>query len=779
MKNYKREKIVVAWILALISALPILFIVWLSILNSEDIQQSVFFPQKRNDKAMFFVPTEDDMIVATNLGYIRNFEGKEILNINSVSTVYAQNTTNLWAFSANRGLIEIDIKNKHEKKSYDWSFFKNSYANFNPSRFLISGDILPKHFAELSNYLNSSPAIPNGNESITVSSLVGFKFFESEEIINQLNWILANEKILNSILDYWKKWDDWLNPQIYSLSKIKNLSEKERHLLFRFCLSELFPNEISRVKYFPWQDIWVSQIINSGLAVFATENKVAIGIRGDFFPGIAIFDTETKQVTWITEATGLPSASIQNMVKISKPSSIQDTILVVHDIGFSIIQIESGKIIRNIMFGEHGLPDLSGQNLYISAYEEAPPEEKILPDEIIVPEEIIISLKKPSSNKKAVLSKKTHPEVKALPDEKVLPSEKKLLNKKISIKYGTRNLIFNYDKFQTEYEQGQGQGQEQALDYSSISSFYENENGHKWVGYSNGKLEILNESNLNIKTSAVPKGKRTFQWNNYQDIIKIMPIGPFFKNSILLSLSVSLLCTLLAILPSYAIARLKFFGKAAFARIMLSSQVLSSLPFLIPIFVIFNLLQMKNFQMFNNFPIIILVNTAFFLPLAVQLMFNMFKAIPPNLEESAMIDGCTPWKTLLKIIFPIILPSLAVCLVYIFLFVWDEILFIWILSTNSTTATLPVGIRLTVGQLANRPELLMAFSIIASLPPILLFLFIQPLLINEAIIPFNPFKLVSKFSQWKIYLKRIPKFFSRKGWDAKLPRFMRNAGRNI
>jgi len=779
--NFKREKIAVAWILALISALPILFIVWLSILSSEDIQQSVFFPQKRNDKATFFVPTENDIIVATNLGYIRNFEGKEILNINSVSTVYAQNTTSLWAFSANRGLIEIDMKDKYEKKSYDWNFFKNNYENFDPSRFLVSGDILPKHFSELANYLNSAPILPSENENITVSSLVGFKFFESEEIISQLNWILANDKILNSILDYWKKRDGWLNPQIYRLNKTKNLSEKESHLLFRFCLSELFPNEISRVKYFPWQDIWVSQIINYGLAVLATDNKVAIGIRGDFFPGVAIFDIDTKQITWITEATGLPSASIQKIVKISQANSIQDTILVVHDIGFSIIQLESGKIIRNIMFGEHDLPDLAGQNLYIKAYEEAPPEEKILTNEIILPDEIIVlpskktlPIKKtPTPSKKPLLNKK------ALPEEKILPRKETLLNKKISINYGTRNLIFNYDKFKTEYKQEQ----EQTLDYSSISSFYENKNGYKWIGYNDGKLEVLNELNLNIQTSIIPKGKRTFQWNNYQDIIKIMPIGPFFKNSILLSLFISLLCTFLAILPSYAIARLKFFGKAAFARIMLSSQVLSSLPFLIPIFVIFNILQMKSFQLFNNFTIIILVNIAFFLPLAVQYLFNMFRAIPPNLEESAMIDGCTPWKTFWKIIIPIISPSLVICLVYIFLFAWDEILFIWILSTDSTTATLPVGIRFTVGQLANHPELLMAFSIIASLPPILLFAFIQPLLIKEPIIPFNVRKLVSKFSQWKvpqwkIYLKHIPKFFSQKDWVAKLPRFTQKEGKN-
>jgi len=668
MRDFKREKIAVAWILALVSALPILFMAWLSILNTEDIQQSVFFPQKRNDKATFYVPTEDDKeIVATNLGYIYDFKDKEILNIkniNSVSTVYAQNGASLWAFSANRGLIEIDMKKKYEKKSYNWDFFKNSYKNFDPSRFLTSGDILPEHFAWLANNLNSTPALPGENENITVSSLVGIKFYQSEEIIGQLNWILTNSKALNSILDYWEKWDGWLNPQIYSLSEIKNLSDKESHLLFRFCLSELFPNKISRVKYFSWQDIWVSQIVSSGLAILATENKVVVGIRGEFFPGVAIFDTETNQITWITEATGLPNASIQSIVQIS-----DHDILVAHDIGLSIIQLESGKIIRNFMFGEYGLPYLAGQNLYI----------------------------------------------KALP------------NNNISINYGTRSLIFDYNKFQTEYEQGQGQ----TLEYTSMSSYYENKDGYKWIGYNDGKLEILNESNLNIKTGAVPKGKRTLQWNNYQDIIKIMPIAPFFKNSVLLSLSISLLCTFLAILPSYAIARLKFFGKAAFARIMLSSQVLSSLPFLIPIFVIFIILQMKSFQLFNNFPIIILVNTAFFLPLTVQFMFNMFKAIPPNLEESAMMDGCTPWKTFWKIIIPVILPSLAICLIYIFLFAWDEILFIWILSTDSITATLPVGIRLTVGQLANRPELLMAFSVIASLPPILLFAFIQPLLLKN------------------------------------------------
>jgi len=658
MLNYKRKKIIAAWTLALISALPILFIIWLSILSSEDINRSVFFPQKRNNKVTFYA----NDIAATSLGHVY-YKGEKITDINSAATVYAQKDASLWAFSADKGLLEIDLRSKNVKSTYDWSFFKSNYGNFDHFKFYTSGDILPEHFAWLSDKLNNDPALPGDSAAPSVSSLTGIKFYKSEEIIGQLNWILTpNNKALNSTLAHWEKWDGWLNPQIHNLFKISNRTDKESFLLFRFCLSELFPNRISRLRYFPWQNIWVNQVASSGLSVLAADDKIVMGIRGDLFPGVAIFDTETKQLSWITEAKGLPSASIQNIVQIS-----DHEVLVAHDVGFSIIQFNADKITNNIMFGEYDLPYLDEQNLYI----------------------------------------------------KTLPENK------IAISYGTASITFDFRKFKTE------PAQEQISMPPFISSYYEDDKGYKWLGYSDGRLEVLNDSNVQVKTSEMPKGSRTLQWNNYQDIMRIMPLASFIKNSALVAIAVSLLCTLLAIFPSYAIARLKFFGKSAFTKILLSSQVLSSLPFLIPIFVIFIILQMKSFQIFNSFSTIIFVNILFFLPLTVQFMYDMFKAIPPNLEESAMMDGCSPWKTFWKVIVPVILPALATCLIYIFLFVWDEILFIWILSTDSSTATLPVGIRLAVGQMANRPDLLMAFSVIASIPPMLLFCFVQPFLLRS------------------------------------------------
>lgn len=592
---HKKQKLAVAWIFAFAGVLPFVVMVWFSLMPNIDILNKKYIPQPRENSVVFFEEINFDtnstkkptQIAATELGQI--FVNKKMItDLNSVATVYARQENSLWGASADNGLTEISLKNGTIKGNYNWEYFEDSYNKFDPTRFYSSSDILPENFSWLADRLNSSD----------ISKISGIKFYQSEEIINQLNYILTNEKILNLLFAEWGKSDGWLNPKINSLLEKSARTERENHFLFRWCLSELFPNKVSRFRYFPWENIWESQATSFGLSMVLAGNKIVLGMRGEIFPGVAIFDTDTKEINWITDATGLPNTSIHRFSQVS-----DSEILVIHDLGTSTIQQESGKVLKN----------------------------------------------------------------------------------HIAIAGNTPSVV------------------QDTISTPSVKSDF----------------------------SFIPQGSRKFQFSNYQDIAKTMPLAVFMKNSAIISLSIAVLCLLLAVFPSYAIARMRFKGKTIFSRALLSTQIFSGLPFLIPVFVIFSILQMNDFRLFNSYSVIIFVNLIFFLPMAIQFLFNIFAALPANLEESAILDGCNYWQAFTKVLLPAAAPGIAVCFIYMLLFAWDEILFIWILSTDLTTATLPVGIRMAVGQFANRPELLMAFCVVASAPMILLILLARPLLLRS------------------------------------------------
>ena len=97
----------------------------------------------------------------------------------------------------------------------------------------------------------------------------------------------------------------------------------------------------------------------------------------------------------------------------------------------------------------------------------------------------------------------------------------------------------------------------------------------------------------------------------------------------------------------------------------------------------------------------ILVYTAFFTPVAIYFMRSFFLAIPRDLEEAAMVDGCTPFTAFVRIVLPGAAPGLVATFVYAFLFAWDELLFVTTL-TQHNAETIPIGIRTLHRQL--QPE---------------------------------------------------------------------------
>ncbi len=121
---------------------------------------------------------------------------------------------------------------------------------------------------------------------------------------------------------------------------------------------------------------------------------------------------------------------------------------------------------------------------------------------------------------------------------------------------------------------------------------------------------------------------------------------------------------------------------------------------------------------------LILIYTAFFTPFSIWILRGFFAAIPVELEEAARIDGCSPFQVFWYIALPLALPGIIATGIYVFLNAWDELMFAWVL-TGADTMTIPVGIRLFVGNYQNRFDLMMAAATVATIPVMILFFLLQ------------------------------------------------------
>lgn len=216
------------------------------------------------------------------------------------------------------------------------------------------------------------------------------------------------------------------------------------------------------------------------------------------------------------------------------------------------------------------------------------------------------------------------------------------------------------------------------------------------------------------------------QWANYVSMWQNIKFGLYLKNSLIISGLSTLFATTLAALAGYALARFRFKGAEIFGFGVLGTQMIPGIMFLLPLYMMF--LWVKHnlgIPLVNTYYGMIGVYTAFFTPMSIWIMRGFFATIPKELEESAKIDGCTPFQAFLRVILPVSTPGLIATAVYVFLTAWDELLFAWVLTTSAKVQTIPVGIRLYVGQYQNRYDLLMAAATVVTVPVLVTFFLSQ------------------------------------------------------
>lgn len=256
-------------------------------------------------------------------------------------------------------------------------------------------------------------------------------------------------------------------------------------------------------------------------------------------------------------------------------------------------------------------------------------------------------------------------------------------------------------------------------------------NGTIFLGSTFGRV-----SEFNLKTQKAArffsqkKGFLVIAWRNYIDLWRNISFGRYLKNSLIICGLTMLLAMIFATLAAYSLSRFNFPGNRTFGIAILATQMIPAIMYLIPLYIMFvKFNEVTGLAVKGSYAGLIFIYTAFFTPFSIWILRSFFASIPVELEEAARIDGCSNFGVFWRIALPLALPGIIATGIYIFLTAWDELMFAWVL-TSAKTMTIPVGIRLFVGNYQNRFDLMMAAATIATIPVIILFFMLQRYIIK-------------------------------------------------
>jgi trehalose/maltose transport system permease protein len=214
-------------------------------------------------------------------------------------------------------------------------------------------------------------------------------------------------------------------------------------------------------------------------------------------------------------------------------------------------------------------------------------------------------------------------------------------------------------------------------------------------------------------------------FTQYADVFGQAPFLRFIINSVIVSLSSTLLCIAVATLAAYPIARLNIKGKNA---LLVGFVLISTFPLIsmmVPLFQVF-----RDLHLLNHLITLILPYSIFSLPISILTLTAFFREIPADLEDAARIDGCGRIGALVRVIFPLSAPGVATAAMLAFVNGWNEFTLAFSLISNPDKYTLPVGITLLRGQYTLPWGMMSAGISIAILPLVVLIVVFQKSLIS-------------------------------------------------
>lgn len=209
----------------------------------------------------------------------------------------------------------------------------------------------------------------------------------------------------------------------------------------------------------------------------------------------------------------------------------------------------------------------------------------------------------------------------------------------------------------------------------------------------------------------------TFTLEAYVNVLTNNRYLKYFWNSYIIGIIVTILSTAIGIMAGYGLSRYRFHGKKAFSLFVVATQTIPKIALLIPFFI-----MMTRLQLYNTRFGLVITYTSFALPYAVVMMQGYFNSVSTELDEAAMIDGLSRFRTLWQIIVPVTIPAIISTMIYTFILSWNEFIFVMTLIQDDALRTIPVGIAMMKGETTYQWNMMMAMSLIGSIPVLVFYL---------------------------------------------------------
>ncbi len=224
---------------------------------------------------------------------------------------------------------------------------------------------------------------------------------------------------------------------------------------------------------------------------------------------------------------------------------------------------------------------------------------------------------------------------------------------------------------------------------------------------------LLNPANLGLDFQKI-------NFHVYKEVLFEHGFLRYISNSIYISVATVLLSVSLAILGGYAVTRLRFRGRGFMSFSILIIYMFPAIVLVIPLYVIFSKMGLRDSR-----HVLIFVYLAQTLPVALYMLRSYFLTLPLELEHAGLIDGCSRFGVIWRVIIPLSAPALASVALYTFMIAWNEFLFAFMFLDTPEKFTLSRGVYQLARSVHLSKQLVMAASVMVTIPIMVLFLFFE------------------------------------------------------